>query len=131
GLHLSPAQMFQHQTVAELAAVVSTAGPVQPEQGEVTGPVPLTPIQCWFFEQELPDYNYNRQVLTILHEAPLSLEQGLVEQAVRILLQHHDALRLRYRATATGWRQECAAADGPVPVCRIDLSHLSAAEQTA
>ncbi|MDQ2979073.1 MAG: amino acid adenylation domain-containing protein, partial [Acidobacteriota bacterium] len=47
GLRLTPRQLFEHQTVARLAEVAeSTAGPDR-DQGIVTGPVPLTPIQHW------------------------------------------------------------------------------------
>src|SRR5206468_2782480 len=47
GLNLTPKQVFQHQTIAGLAAVAGTAGVIHSEQGTVTGPVALTPIQHW------------------------------------------------------------------------------------
>ena len=44
GLRLTPRQLFQHQTIAELApAAAAGAAAVAAEQGPVTGPVPLTP----------------------------------------------------------------------------------------
>src|SRR5262249_5023259 len=52
GFRLTPQQIFQHQTIAQLAALAGAGESVQAEQGVVTGPVPLTPIQRWFFEQE-------------------------------------------------------------------------------
>src|SRR5207249_3084928 len=45
GLRLTPRQIFQHQTIAELAAVVEQNTSIQAEQGEITGEVLLTPIQ--------------------------------------------------------------------------------------
>ncbi|MEO5731031.1 MAG: amino acid adenylation domain-containing protein, partial [Byssovorax sp.] len=45
GLHLTPRQLFQHQTVAELAAVAGSKKAVIAEQGPVTGAAPLTPVQ--------------------------------------------------------------------------------------
>src|SRR5262249_2463437 len=51
GLRLTPRQLFEHQTIAELAAVARFAEGARTEQGPVVGPVPLTPIQHWFFEQ--------------------------------------------------------------------------------
>ena len=63
GLRLTLKQLFQHQTIAELVAVAGTTPAVQAEQGLVTGPVPLTPIQHWFFEQELPDLHHWNQAL--------------------------------------------------------------------
>ena len=45
GLVLATRHLFQHQTVAQLAQVVKSASEPMGEQGPVTGPVPLTPIQ--------------------------------------------------------------------------------------
>src|SRR5439155_7321331 len=50
GLGIMPRDLFRNRTVASLAASVApVTGPVA-EQGTVTGAVPLTPIQSWFFE---------------------------------------------------------------------------------
>jgi len=54
GLQLTPKQLFAHQTIAELAAMAGTIRTIQAEQGLVTGTLPLTPIQQWFFEQNHP-----------------------------------------------------------------------------
>src|SRR5213078_203669 len=60
GLRLTPKQVFQHQTIATLAAVAGSEAIAEAEQGTVTGAVPLTPIQRWFFEQELEEgQHYN------------------------------------------------------------------------
>src|SRR6185369_16228380 len=56
GLRISPRQLFQHQSIVELAAVAGSAQAAEPvDQGVVTGDVLLTPIQRWFFEQQLPE----------------------------------------------------------------------------
>ncbi|NEQ47685.1 MAG: amino acid adenylation domain-containing protein [Leptolyngbya sp. SIOISBB] len=49
GLHLTPKDLFQHQTIARLATVVSRRTEILAEQGLVTGTGGLTPIQHWFF----------------------------------------------------------------------------------
>src|SRR5262249_11187755 len=55
GLQLSPKHFFQYHTIAELGSVAgATVSPVA-EQGVITGVVPLTPIQRWFFEQRFND----------------------------------------------------------------------------
>ena len=70
GLRLTLKQLFQHQTVAELAAAAGTTPALQADQGLVTGPVPLTPIQHWFFEQQLPDcHHYNQAMLLEVRQA--------------------------------------------------------------
>ena len=61
GLVLTPGQLFEHPTIAALAQLAVTAPAVRAEQGTVTGRVPLTPIQRWFFEQNLSEpHHYNQ-----------------------------------------------------------------------
>ena len=55
GLNLTATELFQYQTIAELASSAGTTTTPLAEQGDVTGPVPLTPIQSWFFEQQFAD----------------------------------------------------------------------------
>src|SRR6185295_17182541 len=76
----------------------------------------------WFFAQELADpHHWNQTVLLRLDEP---LETSVLEGAVRHLLAHHDALRLRFFAGEVSVRQVCAPIDweAPAPVDRIDLS---------
>ncbi|HEY4423183.1 MAG TPA: amino acid adenylation domain-containing protein, partial [Pyrinomonadaceae bacterium] len=55
GLQLTAKQVFNRQTIAELAAVAGSAPQSQATQGEVTGAVELTPAQLQFFEQQLAE----------------------------------------------------------------------------
>jgi non-ribosomal peptide synthase protein (TIGR01720 family) len=123
GLHLTPKQLFQHQSIAELAAVAGPALSVNAEQGAVSGPVPLTPIQHWFFERELaaPEH-YN---LSLLLTAREPLDEAALRRAVVYLLEQHDALRLRFTLTTQGWQQRNATRETEDIFSRIDLSHLS------
>ena len=127
GLHLTPRLLFQHQTIADLAAVAGTSGAIQAEQGIVSGVVPLTPIQQWFFElNQAEAHHYNHDVLL---EVPADTQPARLKQVVQHLLTHHDVLRLRFRQTATGWQQEHVAPTDDVPFSVIDLSHVPAEEQ--
>ena len=65
GLKLTPKQMFECPTIAELAQVAIETQGVQAEQGIVIGDVPLTPIQCWFFEQEHPHTEHWNQSMLL------------------------------------------------------------------
>ncbi|UKP00593.1 non-ribosomal peptide synthetase [Nostoc sp. UHCC 0870] len=104
GLALRPRQMFQYQTVAELAAIVDTDTTLSSEQTPVTGQVPLTPIQQWFFDQNLVDaHHWNQAILLEVHQ---SLNPHYLRQAIDQLLAHHDGLRSRFQQTPDGWRQE-------------------------
>jgi amino acid adenylation domain-containing protein/non-ribosomal peptide synthase protein (TIGR01720 family) len=129
GLRLNPKHIFEHQTIAELAAVAGTAPAVVSEQGEVRGEVALTPIQRWFFARRLPrPHHYNQSLLFALRRP---LDPAHLSAAAAALVSHHDALRLRFEHGAAGWRQSHAPAEGAADSLRLhDLSALPAAEQS-
>jgi amino acid adenylation domain-containing protein/non-ribosomal peptide synthase protein (TIGR01720 family) len=128
GLPLTPKQIFEHQTIGALAA--AGAGPaVAAEQGPVEGEAPLTPIQRWFFEAPGPEpHHWNQALLFELHEP---FAPPVLERALGLLLEHHDALRLRFVQEGEGVRQLHAAPGGPTPFCRIDLAALPEEVQKA
>nr|QEO74617.1 condensation domain-containing protein [uncultured bacterium] len=129
GLHLTPKDLFQHQTIARLALVAKTTATFQAEQGLVTGAAPLTPIQHWFFEQELSEpHHYNQSLLLEMRQA---VDPVLLSEAVRHLVSHHDALRLRFERSESGWQQYHAAADEQISFTTLDLRSLSESEQKA
>ena len=126
GLRLNPRQVFQYQTIAELAAVVDTGPIIRGEEGLVTGPVPLTPVQHWFFEQNLANqHHWNQSVLVAV---PHDLDARRLENAFQHALAHHDALRLRYTQLGTTWQQTNAVLDEPLRLVTFDFSTLSDAE---
>ncbi|MEH1936773.1 MAG: amino acid adenylation domain-containing protein [Nostoc sp.] len=127
GLKLTPKQLFQHQTIAELATVAGIINSVQSEQGLVTGIIPLTPILHWFFEQNLPEPHHFNQ--SFLLEVPANLQPELLEQALQKLLYHHDALRLRFVQQEGQWQQYNTDVGDGVSLGIADLSYLPPAEQ--
>jgi fengycin family lipopeptide synthetase B len=127
GLRLTPRQIFQYQTIAELAAVVDSAPQIQAEQGLVSGPAPLLPIQRWFFEQNLAEPHHWNQAIWL--EARQPLDAARLQEALNLLLHHHDALRLRFRREEGEWRQFMGDRPEPVPLTRVNLSSLPPTEQ--
>jgi amino acid adenylation domain-containing protein/non-ribosomal peptide synthase protein (TIGR01720 family) len=127
GLGLSPKHIFEHQTIARLATVAGSVAAVESEQEEITGFVPLTPIQRWFFEQDLSDSHYFNQALLL--DCRQQMIPAFLEQSIAWLLRHHDALRLRFIHTEHDWQQFCVPYDGVVPFSRLDVSGLAEAEQ--
>mgnify|MGYP000963431175 CR=1 FL=1 len=120
GLRLTPRQFFQQPTIEGLAAVAGQGPVIQAEQGPVTGPVPLTPIQRHFFRQALPaPHHWNQAFLLEVRER---LDPDALRGAIAALLRHHDALRLRYTPTDSGWAGVIAAPDEAVPFHLEDLS---------
>jgi len=129
GLGLTPMQLFKHQTIAELALVAGQGNGLRAEQGLIVGPVPLTPIQHWFFDQDVPArHHWNQAVLLELEGA---LDAGILPQVVAEVLKQHDALRLRFSRGATGWRQRIADNGDPVPFVKLDFSDLPGASRKA
>ncbi|HBL31162.1 MAG TPA: non-ribosomal peptide synthetase, partial [Acidobacteria bacterium] len=122
GMRLTPRQVFENPTIAGLLEVMDGAPPLEAEQGLVTGPVPLTPVQHWFFDQELAAPHHFNQAFLLEPAAPL--DAGLLRRAVERLTVHHDALRMRFHRDAAGWHQVNAGPGGPVPVVHLDLAGL-------
>ena len=90
---------------------------VEAEQGVVSGVVPLTPIQSWFFAQQQEEpHHYNQSLLFELKE---ELDSRLLEEALGVLQRHHDALRMRFIASGSGWEQVCSS-DFSVPFTVLD-----------
>ncbi|MEM8677503.1 MAG: amino acid adenylation domain-containing protein, partial [Cyanobacteria bacterium P01_G01_bin.67] len=120
GIQLTPKNLFQYQTIAELAAVAQENHKIEAEQGIVTGSVPLTPIQHWFFEQELLDPHHWNQSIWL--EAKQPLQEDLLRDSIAFLLKHHDALRLSFKSAKTGWQQVNQDIDIDLPLVAIDLA---------
>ena len=127
GLRLSPRQLFQHQSIAELALVAGTTASVQAEQGVVTGIVPLTPVQSRFFEQNQPEPRHYNQAMLL--QCQRKLDPLLLERALEHLLIQHDALRLRFSRPGGDWQQTIAAPKGAAPFELVDVSDLPEPEQ--
>jgi amino acid adenylation domain-containing protein/non-ribosomal peptide synthase protein (TIGR01720 family) len=122
GIGITPKQLFQHPTVAELAAVATRVQRSAAEPGPVTGPVPLTPVQRWFFAQErLDGHHFNQALLLAVSR---DLPPPRVARALDHLLSHHDALRARFPPDGAGWRQIFRAPGEPLPQAVLDLRGL-------
>ncbi|WP_414587305.1 amino acid adenylation domain-containing protein [Scytonema sp. PCC 10023] len=129
GLQLTAKQIFEHLTIAELAAVANATQTTRAEQGLVSGLLPLTPIQHWFFEQNLPEPHHFNQ--SFLLEVPQTFDPALLSQVVQQLLVHHDALRLRFVQSGSNWEQMNTTPDDTIPFSYVNLSAIPSAEQKA
>ncbi|HEX2195901.1 MAG TPA: amino acid adenylation domain-containing protein, partial [Actinomycetota bacterium] len=108
GLTVLPKHVFEAQTVAELARIAAGPAPAPRTDARlVTGAVPLTPIQRWFFEQDLAEPHHFNQAMLFELRAPADVRA--LEGALRALVEHHDVLRTRWLRDASGWRGVIAA----------------------
>ena len=119
GLRLTPRQIFEHPTVEALARVAGRGAALEAEQGTVTGPLPLTPVQHWFFEHhpEAP-HHFNSSMLI---EVGGELDLRVLDEALRKLVIHHDALRMRFDKQRNA---SIAGPDGVSPLVTVDLSRV-------
>ncbi|MCA1682013.1 MAG: condensation domain-containing protein, partial [Actinobacteria bacterium] len=128
GLGLLPRDLFMHQTVASLVMSVAGMAPaVVVEQGSVSGVVALTPIQHWLFEgNPVCPERFDQSVL-------VELVEGLDEQALRCafdaVVEHHDALRMRFERVNGRWRQENMPVGSVEVLQRCDLSGVDSSGQ--
>jgi amino acid adenylation domain-containing protein/non-ribosomal peptide synthase protein (TIGR01720 family) len=123
GLELKVKQIFEKQTIAELARAVEAIAPAPRADEPIDHDAPLTPVQHWFFAQSLDDPHHFNQ--SLLLEVDRELSDVVIEEAIAVLLEHHEALRLRFTRASTDWRQQRARGSSASPVLeRIDLSDL-------
>ncbi|MGY2334305.1 non-ribosomal peptide synthase/polyketide synthase [Pseudomonas sp. SDO5511_1_S431] len=95
GIHFTPKDLFQYQTVHSLALVASTDDRrVSIDQGPVTGEAALSPVQHVFFEQAIPERDHWNQ--SVLLKPFNTLHAQHLAQVLDALLAHHDALRMAF-----------------------------------
>ena len=129
GLLITPKQVLQNGSILELAAVTQTSPTQVTEEDADDGIIPLTPIQRWFFEQQLPDPQHYNQAVVLELKQPVNA--GLLETTLKQLIEHHHALRLRFERGTGAWKQTIAAREThQVSEC-VDLSSLTSEAQTA
>ncbi|MFE4355605.1 non-ribosomal peptide synthase/polyketide synthase [Kitasatospora sp. NPDC056800] len=131
GLALTPRHLFAHQTLAELARAAERSPRPEPaaDQGAVVGEAPLTPVQHWLLDTLDGDPAQLTQSVSFTL-APDTDEETL-RAALAAVLDHHDALRLRYEPLADGrWRQH-GTAPGQAPELRPHELPAAEGEQRA
>ena len=125
GFNITPKDMFKNQTIAELSKMLGEGGTViKSEQGLVSGEVPLTPVQRWFFEQQPENPHHFNQWMTI--RTPATFDSNVMYNAVTELIDHHDALRMQFKQSDTGsWTQINRESLEHTPFSSVELSTLS------
>jgi NRPS condensation-like uncharacterized protein len=127
GLKLSSKQMFLRQTIAALGTGLTFADLAPTASGPVTGEVPLTPIQHWYFETQ--DVNPDHYAMAVCLELADDVDEHALRAAVLALLDQHDALRMRFECANGTWRQRYAPVENHEIFHRIDLSTMDVAGQ--
>ena len=100
GIFLAPNQIFEHQTISELALFAKTENKNIVEE-KIVGNVSLLPIQHWFFEEHKNAPHHWNQA--IMFSVPENLNPDVVQKGIEYLINYHDALRLGFENTEEGW----------------------------
>ncbi len=129
GLTFTLKQFFQHPTIARLAPLASAAPPREARDASDPEAAPLTPVQRWFFEMDMPEPHHFNQTL-LLKTSPDAAPDAL-EKIIGRLVDHHDALRSRFVKTGEEMRQERREPQaGPLLIVE-DLSPVPPSDRTA
>lgn len=103
GLSIAPSQIFEHKTIAELAMfIVPEEKSLTNTQTTLSGKIPLTPIQKWFFETHKNAPNYWNQGFTINNVSEFTNSEHL-ETLTNNIIKTQDALRLSFYLENNEW----------------------------
>ncbi|MCY9523582.1 amino acid adenylation domain-containing protein, partial [Paenibacillus apiarius] len=99
GYKLDMKDLFRYPAAAQLSAHMAPVSRIA-EQGEIHGPVPLTPIQHWFAERDLADAHHFNQAVMLYREERFDVQA--LRLAMKRITIHHDALRMVFVPSADG-----------------------------
>ncbi|WP_067460885.1 non-ribosomal peptide synthetase [Actinomadura macra] len=98
GLTVSVWRMYQHETLEDLAAAIDQDAPAQEPMPDPAPEVPLTPLQRMLLGRSPAQGSEHT------HEAHIAMghavDPEILDRALRAVVGHHDALRLRVNAEA-------------------------------
>ncbi len=110
GLSVTSRDLFEHQTIADLAAAIERRTEVKGAPvaaGDFEGPARLSPIQAWFFEQNYARPSHFNQSVAVRLTADTDVPR--LASALRTVLARHDAFRMRFFKEDGQWMQRLAA----------------------
>src|SRR5262249_52698696 len=130
GLRVTLREIFEHQTIGGLAAIVEGRRAVQAEQGVIIGETAFTPILRRFFETWTEHLAGSVTLYSV--ECRDHISSNLLREAIQHLIIHHDALRMKLSQVGSDWRQWITGIDqidGAALLLDIDLSGSSPSER--
>jgi amino acid adenylation domain-containing protein/non-ribosomal peptide synthase protein (TIGR01720 family) len=121
GLVLSPQQLFEHPTIAELAPLARRAEEADgAERAPVIGPVLPMPAAHRFFEENPEGIDHFNMSVMVELRRPARI--AVVGGALRRVVSQHDALRTRCRRENGSWSQGIDPPPAGSPLAVVDLS---------
>ncbi|GAA3544171.1 hypothetical protein GCM10022222_29800 [Amycolatopsis ultiminotia] len=92
GLRITPRQVFERSTPAELAAVATATGGTHTDDREAVGSAPLTPIMLRLLDRGGPITRFCQSMLVRL---PAGIDHSGLTAVLQSVLERHDVLRAR------------------------------------
>uniref|UniRef100_UPI0025D47465 non-ribosomal peptide synthetase n=1 Tax=Pseudomonas sp. UBA4617 TaxID=1947318 RepID=UPI0025D47465 len=128
GIRITPKQLFEQQTVAQLAQVAKRSE-VKPTPAAaalgatISGEVALLPAQARFFEMQIAQPAHWNQSVLLKPTSPVQVNH--LEAALRAVVAQHDALRLRFTRSADQWQARFQPLDNAPLLQQRNLNGLS------
>ncbi|MGE7906913.1 amino acid adenylation domain-containing protein [Peribacillus sp. NPDC094092] len=119
-LFITPKDLFEYQTVRELGDIVNELEQKQVVQEKISGDVPLTPIQSWFFNENHANIHHWNQSVVLMKDNALTTEQ--YKKIIMKLIDHHDVLRTLFKKHGNSYIGNISNAD---TACGFHEYHVS------
>ncbi|WP_433566166.1 amino acid adenylation domain-containing protein [Nocardia sp. CA-151230] len=106
GIAVTAQQVYEHRTVARLAAIAGTAGgeeipPLAELPGGGVGELPLNPVLRFLVER---GGTFDRFCQSMTLDLPIGIDRGALVSTLSAVVDHHDMLRSRlYRDGSGDW----------------------------
>lgn len=127
GIQLTVKDIFEYQTIDKIAAHVKFLNKAKRKTTQKTaGNVPLTPIQSWFFNQNLNKVEQFSQACLL--KMTVDIHEEHLEKCLNKLLQSYDAFCLRYKNKNKNWQQFYIYKNEPLTLKRHDFSSSQPAQ---
>lgn len=116
GYALTPRDLYDHPTLEALARRARTAQALEIDTSVPDGEAPLSPMQRYYFTWARP--NPDKFNVGFIARLPAMLDPSILQQAFRVVIDHHPALRLRSTARPTAISANATKAVPAYLTCR-------------
>ena len=125
---LSSSELLANAKFSDFVKALRTKGKkIERNYDSLTGDAPITPIQGWFFNQNLKNLNHFCQ--TLVFESDSIIDAGRLNSAIHTLVQYHDMLRSSYHledgssSSLLNWKQRIEQKSCLLPDI-LEINHL-------
>ncbi|MCM4165539.1 MULTISPECIES: non-ribosomal peptide synthetase [unclassified Arenibacter] len=118
---LRPNQIFENQTIADLALFANFSTLNVAVAQSIEGDVCLTPIQHWFLSTHHNAPHYWNQIVRLLNVG--KPDRAIIQSVIEELVCYHDALRLKFVKTDS-WKAVIDPKDGKKVFYLEDVSAI-------